>query len=135
MQNQTDGDQEGQEIRVLLVDHHEAFARVATDLLQRHDDMVVVGVESRGEQALSEAQRLQPDVILIDLDGPDLIGTDTIARLRAVSPQTRIVGWTLLDPTVWERAELGVGVDAVVSKRSLSADLLPAIRAVLAQAS
>ncbi len=131
MQNRTDRKQEGQEIRVLLVDHHEAFARVATDLLQRHDHLVVVGVASGGEQALSQAQRLQPEVILIDLDSPDLIGTDTIARLRAVSPQAGIIGWTLLDPAVWTRAAVPGSVDAVVSKRNLSTDLLPAIRRVV----
>ncbi len=131
MQNRTDREQEGQEIRVLLVDHHEAFARVATDLLQRDDQVVVVGVVPRGEQALSQAQRLQPEVILIDLDSPDLNGTDTIAQLRAMLPQAGIIGWTLLEAAAWGQAAVPSRLDAVVSKRSLSTDLLPAIRQVL----
>ncbi len=55
-------------IRVLLVDDNEAFRRVATDFLQRHHELTVVGAICGGEEALAQVQDLGPQVILAGLD-------------------------------------------------------------------
>jgi DNA-binding NarL/FixJ family response regulator len=122
------------EIRVLLVDDHEAFLRVATEFLKRHNELnklAVVGVARGGEEALTLAQDLRPQVILIDLNMPGLNGLETIPRLRAMLPEAGIIALTLLDPKVYRQAALAAGADDFVPKGNLSTDLLPAIRQVV----
>ena len=130
MSNPTDLE-EASKIRVLLVDDHEAFLRVATEFLQRHDELTVIGVARGGEEALAQAQDLRPEVVLIDLNMPGLGGLETIPLLRAMPPEAGIIALTLLDPKVYRQAALAAGADDFVRKADLSADLLPAIRRVV----
>ncbi len=111
-------------IRVLLVDDNEAFRRVATDFLQRQYELTVVGA-IRGEEALTQAQDLQPQVILIGLDRP---GLETISRLRKVLPSVGIIALTLLNDNAYRQVALAAGADDLVHKAELATDLLPAIR-------
>ena len=84
-------------IRVLLVDDSEAFLRVATDFLQQHDELTVVGAICGGEEALAQAQDLQPQVILIGLEMSGLTGLETISRLRDMLLGVGIIVLTLLN--------------------------------------
>jgi DNA-binding NarL/FixJ family response regulator len=129
MSNPTDLEK-GPKIRVLLVDDHEPFLRVATDFLQRQHELVVVGALRGGEEALAQAQDLRPQVILIDLNMPGLNGLETIPRLRAMLPEAGIIALTLLDINIYRQPALAAGADDFVSKANLTADLLPAIRRV-----
>jgi two-component system nitrate/nitrite response regulator NarL len=114
-------------IRVLLVDDNEAFRHVATGFLQRHHELTVVGAICGGEEALVQAQDLQPQVILIGLDKP---GLETISRLREVLPDVGIIALTLLEGAAYRQAVLAAGADDLVAKGRLVAELLPAIRQV-----
>ena len=118
-------------IRVLLVDDHEAFLRVATEFLQRHEDLVVVGTARGGKEALAQAQELRPEVILVDLNMPGMNGMETIPRLRVMLPQAGIIALTLLDVNTYRRPALAAGADDFVAKANLTTDLLPAIRRVM----
>jgi two-component system nitrate/nitrite response regulator NarL len=130
MSNPTDFEKDSK-ISVLLVDDHEAFLRVATEFLQRHDELAIVGAARGGEEALTLAQDLRPQVILIDLNMPGLSGLETIARLRAMLPEVSIIALTLLDPKAYRQAALAAGADDFVPKANLSTDLLPAIQRVV----
>jgi len=114
-------------IRVLVVDDNEAFLRVATDFLQRHDELIVVGAICWGEEALAQVQDLGPQVILIGLDRP---GLKTISRLRNMLPGVGIIALTLLNDNAYQQATLSAGADDLVRKAELVTDLLPAIRRV-----
>jgi DNA-binding NarL/FixJ family response regulator len=114
-------------IRVLLVDDNEAFRRVATDFLQRHDELIVVGVICGGEEALAQAQDLGPQVILIGLDTP---GLEILPRLRNMLPDVGIIALTLLEGNAYRQAVMAAGADDVVRKAELTTELLPAVRRV-----
>ena len=129
MSNPTDLE-EGPKISVLLVDDHETFLRVATEFLQRHDELTLVGAARGGKEALAQAQDLRPQVILVDLNMPGLSGLETIPLLRAMLPEAGIIALTLLDAKVYRQAALAAGADDFVPKANLSTDLLPAIRRV-----
>jgi DNA-binding NarL/FixJ family response regulator len=122
--------EEGLKIRVLLVDDHEPFLRVATDFLQRHHELAVVGALHGGQEALAQTQDLRPHVILIDLNMPGLSGLETISRLRAMLPEVGIIVLTLLDVNTYQQPALAAGADDFVRKAKLTTDLLPAIRRV-----
>jgi DNA-binding NarL/FixJ family response regulator len=114
---------------VLLVDDNPTFLRILTRFLadQREEDLRVVGAVVGGREAMAQAERLQPEVILLDLEMPDVSGLDLLPRLRATVPNTRLVALTLMDPDNYKAAALAAGADAFVSKASLEHDLLPAI--------
>ena len=116
--------------RVLVVDDNEAFLRVATDFLQRQHELTVVGAICGSEEALAQAQDLQPQVILIGLDMPGLTGLETISRLRNVLPGVGIIALTLLEGNAYRQAALAAGADDLVPKAELTTELLPAIRRV-----
>lgn len=118
-------------ISVLLVDDSSLFVHAATRFLQEQSEIVVVGAASRGEEALMQAQRLQPKVVLIDLNMPGLSGLKAIPLLRERLPDAGIIVLTLQDMDAYRQAALSAGADDFVSKATLVADLLPAIRRVV----
>jgi len=106
------------------VDDNEAFRRVAADFLQRQLDLIVVGAICGGEEALAQAEDLQPQVILIGLDRP---GLETISRLRKVLPSVGIIALSPLEGTAYRQVALAADADDVVLKAALTTELLPAI--------
>jgi DNA-binding NarL/FixJ family response regulator len=120
--------QDSFKIRVLLVDDNEAFRRAATDFLRRHHELTIVGATRGGEEALAQAQYLQPQVILIGLDRPSL---EAISRLRSVLPDAGIIALALLEGAAYRQAAMAAGADDLVHKAELITDLLPAIRRVI----
>ena len=77
-------------IRVILVNHNESFLRVTADLLQRCQDLAVVGQFGRTEEVLPALVDLQPQVILLDLDMPAHSGLEAALRLRDALPHAGI---------------------------------------------
>jgi DNA-binding NarL/FixJ family response regulator len=117
-------------ISVLLVDDSSTFLSIATQFLQAHDDLIVVGAVEEGEKALIQAQSLHPDVVLVDLTMPDLPGLEVIPRLRRMLPETGIIALTLHNTDAYRQAALTAGADDFIPKGCMSAELLPAIRRV-----
>lgn len=118
-------------ISVLLVDDNPTFLRITSRFLKKHDDVDLVGTAGGGVEALSQAQELRPQVILLDLAMPDLPGLEVIPRLREVVPEMRIIALTMLDTEEYRKAALAAGADEFVPKADLNKDLLPAIRRVV----
>jgi DNA-binding NarL/FixJ family response regulator len=104
--------------------------RIATRFLQEHDDVVVVGTAGGGEEALTLAQDLQPDIVLMDLAMPGLSGLATIPLLQVMLPEVGIIALTVLDTNGYRQAALAAGADDFVPKANLDTDLLSAIRRV-----
>ena len=120
-------------VRALLVDDNPTFLRIATRYLQEtcRDQLTVVGTASDGEEALAQAQHLQPQLVLLDLMMPPPNGLDMIPRLRASLPHVCIVVLTLLDTSGYRRAALAAGADAFVAKAAMSTDLVPTVQQAL----
>ena len=118
-------------ISVLLVDENLTFLRIVMRILSAHDDIVVVGAVGEGEKALAQVQSLKPDVVLIDIAMPNLLGgLQFVPRLRAALPGVRIVALTLIGTDGYRHAALEAGADDFVPKAAMGAELLSAIRRV-----
>ena len=78
-------------IRVLLADDHAVVREGLRTFLQLQDGMEVVGEAADGEQAVAEASRLRPDVVLMDLVMPRLDGVGAMRRIRAAVPGARVI--------------------------------------------
>ncbi len=115
---------------LLLVDDNPRFLRILERFLDGlgGEEISVIGTAAGGQEALAKARALRPDVILLDLAMPDTHGLDVIPRLRRILPEVGIIALTLLNPESYREAALGAGADGFVTKASLDADLLPAIR-------
>lgn len=78
-------------INVLIVDDDFMVAKVHSGFLRRMPGFDVVGLAHTGAQALAEAARLQPDLVLLDIHLPDVNGLDLIARLREATPELDVL--------------------------------------------
>ena len=78
-------------IRVLLVDDHAVVREGLRNFLALQDGLEIVGEASDGNEAIEQAQRLEPDVILMDLVMPGLDGIGAMRQLRARSPASRVI--------------------------------------------
>ncbi len=115
-------------ISVMLVDDNPTFLRVTAQFLEAHTDVVIAGTANGGEEALSKARALQPQVILIDLAMPDLPGLKAIPRLREMLPETGIIALTVMNTRSFREAALAAGANIFLPKANMRTDLLPAIR-------
>jgi len=116
--------------RVLLADDHAAMLALTATVLA--DECLVVGNVGDGYELLAEAERLHPDVIVLDITMPRLDGIQAARQLRRSSGPARLVFLTIYEDADYARAALDAGGLGYVVKRRLTSDLLPAIRAALA---
>ncbi|GAB2598314.1 response regulator [Streptomyces capparidis] len=75
-------------VHVLVVDDDFMVARIHSGYVERTEGFAVAAVARTGEEAVREAARLRPDLVLLDLYLPDANGLEVLRRIREVSPQT-----------------------------------------------
>lgn len=117
-------------IRVLLVDDHAVVRTGLRLLICGQNDMTVVGEAGSTQEGIEAAERLSPDVALIDLSLPGEGGIEAIRRLRRTRPRVRTVALTMHDDPAYLRSVLSAGGSGYVVKRAADSELLAAIRAV-----
>jgi len=120
---------EGARPRVLLADDHALIVEDLAQLLAAECD--IVGTVGDGQTLVTEAERLKPDVVVVDVMMPVMSGLDAARELKRQLPRTRIVCLTMnQDPDVAKEA-LRIGVSGFVLKHSAACELMTAIRAVI----
>ena len=117
-------------IRILIADDHFVVRQGLATLLVARNGMQVVGEAATGAEAVTLAQALQPDVILMDLIMPEVDGTEAIARIRAENPAARILVLTSFGDKEKVAAALQAGAAGYLLKDSSPDDLFAAIRSV-----
>jgi DNA-binding NarL/FixJ family response regulator len=115
--------------RVLLADDHPAMRVLTATALA--GECFIVGSVGDGRELLAEAERLHPDVIVLDVTMPRLDGIEAARQLRRSQRPARLVFLTVHEDADFARAALDTGGLGYVVKARLAADLLPAIRAAL----
>lgn len=116
---------------ILLADDHAVLRSGLKLLLESQPDFQVVGEAASGLEALSLTEKLQPDLLLLDLSMPGLGGLDALPALRKIAPQTRILILTMHDDPQYLRTALKNGASGYVLKKAADAELISAIHAVL----
>ena len=119
-----------QTIRVLVADDHAIVRQGIFALLETEPDIQVVGEAQDGRQAIAEAQRLQPDVVLMDLVMPVVDGVEAIRRIRACQPQVRVLVLTSFGGEDQVFPAIKAGALGYILKDSTPAELVQAIRQV-----
>jgi len=78
-------------IRILVVDDSVVARRVISDILSEEDDFEVVGTAPNGKIALAKIERLEPDLVTLDIDMPELDGIQTLTAIRSSHPRVRAI--------------------------------------------
>ena len=115
-------------IRVLLVDDQPVVRRGLRVRFQLEPDMQVIGEASTGSEALTLAQILTPDVVLMDIEMPDMDGIEATVALRTVVPQSAVVILSIHTDRQTRMKAQAAGAVAFVEKRGTTDILLAAIR-------
>jgi two-component system response regulator DesR len=114
-------------VRVLVVDDHALFAEALMLTLGIDDRIEVVGSASSGVEAVSLAEALRPDVVLMDVHMPSMDGIEATRRVRNVSPGSRVVMVTAArSPEVAYHA-LAAGAERCLTKDTPAVRLIDAI--------
>jgi len=117
-------------IRVLIADDHNIVRAGIRSLLAGYADIEVIGEAGSGAEAVEQALRLEPDVVLMDIAMGGLSGLEATAELGECAPQVKVLALTMHDREEYYFAMLKAGALGYVLKDSEPEELLAAIRAV-----
>jgi len=119
-------------INVMVVDDHHLVRQGIRSLLEKAEDILVVGEAADGVEALKLAQELKPDVVVMDILMPNMNGTQAADRMRMLSPAPRVILLTMYSDATLVQQALRNGVRGYLLKRSVVEELLQAVRAAAA---
>lgn len=118
-------------IRVLIVDDHPMVAEGIQSILESYDDIEVVGTLGNGQEAIDQAARLQPDVILMDLNMPGMGGLSATEIILEQLPGTRVLILSMHDSPEYISTALSHGAKGYVLKDVPTEEIKQAIDAVM----
>ncbi len=119
-------------IRVMIVDDHPTFVQGLQFVVSTTESIAVVTVAENGAEAVEQAAELQPDVILMDLHMPVMNGIDATAQIKATSPNSAILGLTMLEDDDSVFAAMRAGASGYLLKGADKDEIVRAIQAVFA---
>jgi DNA-binding NarL/FixJ family response regulator len=117
-------------IRVLLTDDHTLFRQGLRTLLAAEPDIEIVGEASNASEAITFAQELRPDVVLMDVGMPGLSSFEATRQIRKQRPETRVVFLSMYDDEDYLSESVEIGASGYILKESPADQLLSAIREV-----
>jgi len=116
--------------RVLLVDDHPLVRAGLKSLLEAQGNIAVVGEAADGYAAVSEAERLRPDVVVMDISLPKLGGAEATHQIKERIPECRVLVLTAHEERAYVPLFLSAGASGYMLKRAATTDLQRAVQAV-----
>src|SRR5512146_622745 len=118
----------GEKIRVMIVDDVSETRENVRKLLQFESDVDVVGVARTGKEAIQLSQDLNPDVVLMDINMPDMDGISATEAIRAKQPAVQVVILSVQGDQNYMRRAMLAGARDFLTKPPLGDELISAIR-------
>ena len=116
--------------RILVVDDYQALRMAITSLL-RTNSMEVCGEAEDGKKAIQKVQELRPDLVLLDINMPNMDGIEAAYEIHRIAPSAKILFLTIHDsPEVFAAARL-LGADGLVPKSAAGTQLIPTVKRLL----
>jgi DNA-binding NarL/FixJ family response regulator len=117
-------------IRVLLADDHVMLRQGTAELLHREPDIEIVGEAANGQEAVELAQRLRPDIVVMDVRMPVLSGIEATRQIRSTLPEVQVLVLTAHDDDQYVFSLLQAGASGYLLKSAPVSDLIRAVRQV-----
>jgi PAS domain S-box-containing protein len=118
----------GYRVRVLLVDDHKIVRQGLVSLLSEEDAIEVVGEATNGREAVDLADRLHPDVVIMDISMPVMSGDEATRLIKSRSPRIRVVALSMFEDAEVQEKMCQAGADGYVLKTAPAEELVAAIR-------
>lgn len=119
------------QIRVVIVDDYPGVRAGIRNLLQSAKDIVVVGEGANGEEAIKLASTKNPDIVLLDVELPDLRGDIVTHRIHAAQPDIKVLAVSSYSDREFIHGMLETGAAGYITKDEAPAMLLDAIRSII----
>ncbi len=117
-------------IRILVADDHPVVRDGLVAILETQPDFDVVGEASNGKEAIELSKQLEPDVLLLDLEMPEMDGVESLQALRTVRPETQVIVFTAFDTDERIVSAVQAGAQGYLLKGAPRNDIFKAIRVV-----
>jgi DNA-binding NarL/FixJ family response regulator len=118
---------------VLIVDDNAEFRGRIKTLLTSEKKIQIVGEAVDGEQAILEAVRLRPDIVLMDVRMPSMNGLEAARRLTGPSSNTKVIMMSQYDIEEYKQAAAACGACDYIVKKTMMQRLIPAISAAVSE--
>lgn len=116
--------------RILIADDHALFREGLAGLLNAQDDLLVIGEASDGLEALEKTRALQPNLVLMDINMPNLDGVAAAIAVKQEMPEVKVVMLTMLSDDEHLFAAIQGGAEGYLLKSISAREMLESIRAV-----
>src|SRR5207245_5815819 len=117
-------------IHILLADDHTILRAGLKMMLNAQPDMEVVGEAHDGHQAFSEVQRLQPDIVLMDITMPDMNGIEATRQIKKMFPEIKVLVLTMHENDEYVFQALRAGASGYILKEAADTELITALHVV-----
>jgi two-component system response regulator NreC len=117
-------------VKILLADDHTIVRQGLKLILSAHEDLQVVGEAANGREAVELAAKLRPDIVLMDVQMPELNGIEATKKMVAAHPRIRILALSMHKESVYVREILRAGARGYILKDAIDTELLTAVRSV-----
>lgn len=119
-----------QKLTLLLADDHKLLRSGLKLLLQRNQDILVVGESADGEQTIRLFEQLKPDILLLDLSMPKMGGIECLKEIKSRHHEAKVIVLTMHEDETYIKRAMQAGASAYVHKSVTDTDLFKAIEAV-----
>jgi len=120
---------DGEKIKVLLADDHKLFREMLFHFLSEEEEIEILGEAGNGKEAVAKTGELKPDVLLLDIDMPEMNGVEATKIIAKEYPQTKIVIVTALEEDEFIFQLIKNGASGYLLKDSSLAEVLQGIKA------
>ena len=118
-------------INILIADDHDIIREGIKSVLAAHPEYKVCAEAANGEEALELVEQFKPDVLLLDVSMPKLSGLDVLARIKKLSPETKIIMITVHKMGAYVLKAIRAGVAGYINKENVAEELITALARVL----
>jgi len=115
-------------IRVIVADDHAMVRQGLCGVLKQYSDILVIGEAANGEEAVTLADRVQPDVILMDVTMPKMDGIEATRLLKRAHPDVVVIGLSIHTAGQVEAAMIEAGASAFINKEAAVEELYQTIQ-------
>lgn len=117
-------------LRILIADDHAVMREGARAVIERHPGWEVCGLAASGREAVTKAEALKPDVVVMDMTMPELNGLDAAVQIKKYLPRTEVVFFTAHSTDQLVRDAFSAGVKSFIDKSEAHEFLVKAIESV-----